>query len=122
MDPRIHSLHRPLVIPGKNHPPQGSRGASFQEVLQETQGIKISKHAKKRLVDRNISISDSSWSQIASKMNEAKEKGVTDSLVVTKDAALLVSTKNQTVVTALSREESKAQIFTNINGTIFIND
>lgn len=91
-------------------------------MLKEAQGIKVSKHAKSRLQERNIEISKDTWSQISEKMSEARQKGVEDSLVVLNDATLIVSTKNQTVVTALDRAESQSQIFTNINGTIFIND
>ena len=46
--------------------------------------------------------------------------GVTDSLVLTKEAALVVSAKNNTVITAMGRDEASSQIFTNINGTILI--
>lgn len=54
-------------------------------------------------------------------MNEAKQKGVTDSLIMADDAALLVNTKNNTVVTAMDRDEAASKIFTNINGAIVIN-
>ncbi|MGP4059831.1 TIGR02530 family flagellar biosynthesis protein [Halobacillus sp. H74] len=121
MDPRVQALHRPLNIPSKKNS-QPKVDHSFRNVLEEAQGIKVSKHAKQRLEDRDIAISDSAWEKISSKMNEAKQIGVTDSLVITNEATLVVSTKNRTVVTALAREESASQIFTNINGTIFIND
>ena len=121
MDPRIHSLHPPVGIAKSQHQKKKS-GSSFQQVLEEAQSLKVSKHAKQRLEQRNIKIHESSWNQITKKINEAREKGVTDSVVVTKDAALVVSTKNRTVVTAMNREEASAQIFTNINGAIFINE
>lgn len=53
-------------------------------------------------------------------MNEAKQKGVRDSVVILNDAALLVSAKNNTVVTAMDREEATEKVFTNIDGTILI--
>nr|WP_238938058.1 TIGR02530 family flagellar biosynthesis protein [Anaerobacillus isosaccharinicus] len=88
--------------------------------IQDKLELKISKHAEKRLQDRGILINDRQWSEISVKMQEAKAKGVNDSLVVLKDAALVVSAKNNTVITALDRDEAKTQIFTNINGTILI--
>ena len=121
MDSRIHSLHRPMPMPPQNKQAVNNK-ASFQDVFKEAQGIKVSKHAKSRLQERNIEISKDMWSKISQKMSEAKQKGVEDSLVVLDDATLVVSTKNQTVVTALDRGESQSQIFTNINGTIFINE
>ncbi|UZD14903.1 flagellar protein [Virgibacillus natechei] len=99
-----------------------SSGTPFRDVLSEQQNLKVSKHAKQRMDERNIQLNDTQWSAITEKMGEAKGKGVTDSLVLTNEAALLVSTKNNTVVTAMDREEATSKIFTNINGTILIND
>ena len=58
------------------------------------------------------------WQQISEKVIEAKKLGVKESLVLLDDAALIVSAKNQTVITAMDRNEATSQIFTNINGTI----
>lgn len=94
----------------------------FKHMLINAQDVKVSKHAKQRLIDRNIHINDKQWQTISTKMQEAKQKGITDSVVITQEAALLVSTKNNTVVTAMNRDEAANRIFTNINGTILIND
>lgn len=94
----------------------------FKAVLKNAEQLKISKHAQERLSERNIKIPDHQWQTIRERMNEAKQKGVTDSLVVMNDAALLVSTKNNTVVTAMNYDEAESKIFTNINGTILINE
>ncbi|WP_068672686.1 TIGR02530 family flagellar biosynthesis protein [Oceanobacillus sp. Castelsardo] len=124
MDHRVHqvppqyALHFPTgekkVLENTNH--------TFKEILANQQKLKISKHASQRLTERNIDIDDKEWQLIETKMAEARKKGITDSLVVTNHAALLVSTKNNTVVTAMNKEEANHKIFTNINGTILIND
>lgn len=95
---------------------------NFTDVLEQVQSLKISKHAQQRLIERNIQIDDSKWEIVSQKMNEAKAKGVTDSLIIMDQATLLVSTKNNTVITAMDRTESGSKLFTNINGTILIND
>ncbi|MGY0691563.1 TIGR02530 family flagellar biosynthesis protein [Virgibacillus sp. FSP13] len=123
MDHRIHQtqVNKPL-FPTVNRPvTKQSSSANFKDILSDVQ-VKVSKHAKERLNERNITIHENEWQQITNKMAEAKQKGVTDSLVLTKDAALLVSTKNNTVVTAMNRDEATSKIFTNINGTILINE
>lgn len=69
---------------------------------------------------RQIEVSDEQWSQIQTKLDEARQKGVKDSLVLTDQAAFIVNTKSNTVVTAMNRSEVQDKIFTNINGTILI--
>lgn len=94
----------------------------FKEILSSVQQVKVSKHAQQRLEERNIHIDQQQWQVIGEKMDEAKQKGITDSLVIMNQATLLVSTKNNTVVTAMGRDEATSRIFTNINGTILINE
>ncbi|GAA4060056.1 MAG TPA: flagellar protein [Bacilli bacterium] len=95
---------------------------SFQSILEQTKSseLKISKHAQNRLDERQIHISTEKWQEIANQVKQAKQKGITDSLVITSEATLLVSAKNNTVVTALDRNEAQSRIFTNINGTILL--
>ncbi len=115
---RIHHLHHPVLPPVKQlHPKPGS---DFQEVLKNADVIKISKHARQRLTERDIHMDAGQWQEISKKVNEAKQKGITDSLVLTDKAALLVSVKNNTVVTAMNHTEAEDRIFTNIDGTILM--
>jgi len=94
----------------------------FKDILDHVQELKVSKHAKERLQQRNIHIDEKQWHVIGEKMNEVKQKGVKDSVVILNDAALLVSAKNHTVVTAMGRKEATEKVFTNIDGTILIDD
>ena len=95
---------------------------SFSELLAEqtTKELKLSKHASNRLQERNIHIDERQWERITNKVFEAKSKGVNDSLVLTNNAALIVSAKNATVITAMDRREAQDQLFTNIDGTIVL--
>lgn len=94
----------------------------FRHILQDEQKLKISKHAKDRMNERNISLNDNTWNTISEKITDARKKGVTDSLVLTSDAAFVVSTKNNTVITAMDASETTSKVFTNINGAIVINE
>lgn len=125
MNHRIHQLqHQALQLPKINQPNESTKpqSAPFKEFLAEVQDLKVSKHAEERLSARNIIIDQSQWQRISQKIDEAKHKGITDSLIVMDNAALVVSTKNNTVVTAMDRTEAGSKVFTNINGTILMNE
>lgn len=127
MDHRIHphilSKMRPQQTTTRKSSPAGTSfdGMLKQEIARD-EGLKVSKHAERRLSERNIFIDNGQWQAIENRVSEARQKGITDSLVVTKDAALIVSTKNNTVVTAMNRKEAGAHLFTNINGTILMDE
>ena len=94
---------------------------TFRQTLQQTNSpLTISKHAQMRMQQRNIDIDQHMWTSIEQKLQTAKKMGVKDSLVLLDEAALIVSAKNNVVVTAMTRDEAAAQIFTNINGTIIM--
>ncbi|WP_370222780.1 TIGR02530 family flagellar biosynthesis protein [Cytobacillus sp.] len=92
----------------------------LQTALENNSTLIVSKHAEQRMNQRGIEITSDRWQQIENKIHEAKKMGVNESLVILKDAALVVSAKNNTVITAMDRQEAGAQIFTNINGTIIL--
>lgn len=119
-------IHTQPVITPKGNAVQTSKqshnkfSAHLQTALQTEGDLIVSKHAKQRLEQRGIHISAERWKQIEEKVKEAKEMGVKESLVLLDNAALVVSAKNNTVITAMDRKETRTQIFTNIDGTIIL--
>jgi flagellar operon protein len=124
MSERIHAhqLYQPVLLPKRTNKTDANHSfkALFNKELESA--LTISKHAQKRLEDRNIKITDTTWNKVCEKVKEASMKGVKDSLVILRDVTLVVNAPNQTVITALGRNESASQIFTNINGAIVIDD
>lgn len=120
----IHQVPMPPLISRKPSVNSAqSMSKSFSEHLNiavQPEILKISKHATDRLTERNIHISDIEWAHVTEKVAEAKSKGIKDSLVLMEQAALIVSAKNSTVITAMDRKEAKDQLFTNIDGTIVL--
>lgn len=115
----IHPMPKTFTNPTVNKQYQRQE-TNFKDLLTNATKVKVSKHAQIRLQERGIKISESEWEKIGKKMNEAKMKGVTDALIVKDDVTLVVSTKNNTVITAIHHKEAENKIFTNINGTIFM--
>ena len=100
-----------------------TKHATFSQILADISAdtsLKMSKHANERMEERNIIITDQEWQTINEKVTDAKKKGVNQPLVLMDQAALIVSAKNNTVITVVDRLEAKEQIFTNIDGTIVI--
>lgn len=119
------------VKPVKTERPQNQQpaksanvsGPSFATVLDEklpSQGVKFSQHAQDRLKARNISLSASDIANLEGAVNSVAQKGGKESLVMMGDAALVVSIKNRTVVTAMDRSQMQGNVFTNIDSAVII--
>lgn len=95
---------------------------SFESILRkrlvEETGLKFSKHAAKRLDERNISLSEEQSERLEAGVQKAGEKGINESLVIMDQLAFIVNVPNQTVVTALDQNESNEKVFTNIDGAV----
>lgn len=118
----IHIIQPPISqnVPIKQQKPI-QNNSSFANMLSEAQQtVKISKHASQRMAQRNIEISPTEWQKIDDQLQVAKNKGLKESLFLTQNAALIINIKNQTVVTALDRQEASNQVFTNIDGAIIL--
>ena len=105
---------------GRTQPTKPVGETSFSKVLDQTQGVKFSQHAQDRLKARNISFSNDQLQQLEGAVNSVAQKGGKDSLVMMGDAALVVSVKNRTVVTAMDRSQMKGNVFTNIDSAVVV--
>ena len=98
-------------------------GQSFASTLDASlsaSGIKFSQHAQDRLKARNITFSTNDLDNLAGAVNTVASKGSRESLVLMGDAALVVSVKNRTVVTAMDKSQMKGNVFTNIDSAIIV--
>ena len=101
-------------------------GISFEEILKrkqdvaESQELKFSKHARGRLNDRNINLSQEQNERLENGVLKASEKGIHESLVILDSLAFIVNVPNRTVVTAIDQKESNDNIFTNIDGAVIV--
>lgn len=95
-----------------------SSGVDFASVLQDQ--LKLSGHAKTRLESRNIELDSSQWNRVLDGVNRAAAKGAKDSLVMVDGAALVVSVKNRTVITAVDQANLKENVFTNIDSAVIV--
>lgn len=96
---------------------------SFQQFLFETaedvSDVKFSKHANQRLESRNINLSEDQMQRLNEGVSQARNKSINESLVMMDNLAFIVNIKNNTVVTALERDEDN-NVFTNIDGAVIV--
>lgn len=93
---------------------------SFKSIFQEEiiNNIQFSKHANMRLNERNISLSNEQLRRVEDGIDNAKRKGINDSLILVDDVALVININSRTVITALNNEQKN--IFTNIDGAVIV--
>lgn len=110
------------------------KGAEFREALNQVtksalrnasiepsaspENLKFSAHAVDRMKSRGISFSPNEMKNIENAVARAAQKGSRDTLVLTGDNALIVSVKNNTVVTVMDRTAMRENVFTNIDSTV----
>ncbi|MFL0269645.1 TIGR02530 family flagellar biosynthesis protein [Candidatus Clostridium radicumherbarum] len=97
---------------------------AFKDILNKeinkNDSFVISKHAAERLMDRNISLNESDMNKINEGINKAVEKGSNESLILYKDLVFVASIKNRTIITAVDKDSSKGNVFTNIDSVVLI--
>ena len=106
---------------------RSDNSVSFEDILKQqfdakanVSELKFSKHASQRLNDRNISLSDEQLMRLQKGAELSNEKGIKESLVVMDEFAFIVNTQNNTVITAMEQEKQGENIFTNIDGAVFV--
>lgn len=100
-------------------------GAVLQQSLTKKaqpdgQGVEFSKHAAARAEERGIEITPSLIDQIRGSMVRAQAKGATNILAMDSDKAFIINVPNAKVITAITQDEMKDSVFTNIDGAVFL--
>lgn len=105
------------AVQRENHP-------SFDQILDRVQkkddAIKISKHAAQRLNERKIDLTESDMKALAGAIDQARDKGVRDALIIKENAAFIANVQNRTIVTAVTEEQMQQNVFTNIDGAVIL--
>ncbi|MBT7608219.1 MAG: flagellar protein [Bacteriovoracaceae bacterium] len=84
------------------------------------QEIKLSTHAAKRLQERNLNMDSEEFNKLKGAIDKLKIKGGQDSLVITPKAAYIVDVNNNTIVTAIDKDNMAENVFTKIDSTLIV--
>jgi flagellar operon protein len=98
----------------------GSFKDMFSKELAGERSLSFSKHASERMYSRGIELDDNQLNKIADAIDKAEVKGSKETLILTDDAALVVSVKNRTVITAFDRDNLREGVITSIDSAVII--
>lgn len=108
------SLQPPLsrqALPEKN---TGGFAGVLENKLSGSR-VRFSGHALERLKERGIELGEKELEKLEGAVSSVAAKGGNESLIMVGEAALVVSVKNRTVITAFDRNNLDGNIFTRID-------
>lgn len=83
------------------------------------EGLKFSRHARKRLEMRGISFTPDGLKRIENAVDRLAGKGCRDALIIAGKLALVVGVDNRTVVTVMDQDNMHESVITNIDSAVF---
>lgn len=100
-------------------------GTLLQQQLDRNSGIKenelqFSKHAKERVMQRGIELTPELMNDLNKAVDKASAKGAKDVVIFDTMNAFIVNVPNRTVVTTMSGNEMRENIFTNIDSAVIL--
>ena len=101
----------------------GAFGAMLQQELarqEQPQGVEFSKHAISRAEERGIQLTPALMEKLAGSVEKAQEKGAKNILAFDATQAFIINVPYGRVITTMSQEEMKENIFTNIDGAVLL--
>ncbi|MEE9442141.1 MAG: TIGR02530 family flagellar biosynthesis protein [candidate division Zixibacteria bacterium] len=94
--------------------------STLDEVVQKNANINFSAHARARLHSRGVVLDDAMLNALSQAIDKAEAKGARESLVLSNDAAYVVSVTNRTVITAFDKDNLRDGVFTAIDSAIIL--
>ncbi len=113
-----------LAARKRTEAPQKGFGAMLSERMEEKtaspQTINFSKHAMARAEERGIELTPTLMDKLQESVGKAQEKGATNILAFDQNQAFIINIPYGRVITTMSQEEMRENIFTNIDGAVLL--
>ena len=100
----------------------GGFSAVFQQELEKAEGrqVAFSKHAMARAEERGIEVTPTLLDRLSDSVERAEAKGATNILALDQSLAFIINVPHGRVITTLSQDEMKENVFTNIDGAVIL--
>ena len=99
---------------------QPAFGDMLQRQIQQRQTVNFSKHALARAEERGIQLTPDLMGKLADSVEKAHEKGAKNILAFSDSQAFIINIPYGRVITTMSGEEMRQNIFTNIDGAVLL--
>jgi len=122
-DLKIRSLTQPNQTSNKPREKEikGDRfGSIIEQKIRENSQIEFSKHAIKRVVEREIDLSASQLERLNYGVQLASQKGLNEPLILVDKTAFVVNVTNNKVITTVNEDSLMGNVFTNIDGAVIV--
>jgi flagellar operon protein len=125
------NLNLPTKVNGPGQPPVRPQApkangtkvdfkSTLDSVVKKENRVQFSAHAKARLHSRGVDLSQEKLDALSDAIDKAEAKGARESLVLSDDAAYVVSVTNRTVITAFDRDNLRDGVFTSIDSAVIL--
>lgn len=102
----------------KNSASKSDFASILAQETKESDGLKISAHAQRRLDSSNVRLGQDDMKRIDTAIAKAAEKGSNQALIMLDDLALVISIKNRVLITAIDKVRNREGVFTNIDSVV----
>lgn len=97
-----------------------SFGSIIEQKIRENSQIEFSKHAIKRVVEREIDLSTNQLERLNYGVQLALQKGLNEPLILVDRTAFVVNVTNNKVITTVNEDSLMGNVFTNIDGAVIV--
>ncbi|SHI59738.1 flagellar operon protein [Clostridium amylolyticum] len=97
---------------------QGNFKNYLDNEINKNDSFTVSAHAGERIKSLNLNSRD--FEKINEGFNMAEKKGSKNTVILYKDIAFIASVENRTLITAIEKQRSKDNIFTNIDSLVIL--
>jgi flagellar operon protein len=126
---KLTNLQRPvdLIDIAQRRGPAGPKSkdaGSFRDMfsaeLAKEHQVQFSQHAHQRLHSRGLELTDDALGRLSEGIDRAQGKGSQETLVLTDEAAFVVSVPNRTVITVFDRDNLREGVVTQIDSAVIV--